>query len=406
MSVLLIRDGDVYAPEHKGEKDILAINDKIGFIDQNISTSALNVLDKNIKIIDASKCIIIPGYIDQHVHINGAGGEGGPQYRTPPIQLSEFVKAGITSVVGLLGTDGFARSLKALLMKARALEQEGISTWIYTGAYQYPSPTITESILSDIILIDKVIGVKIALSDHRASHPTVDEFMKVTSEARTAGVLAGKAGVVHIHMGGEKLGLSYLFDIIRNTEIPIEQFAPTHLNKKDEELFQQVVEFGKIGGYIDLTTGASEEEKISKSIKPGKVIKRLLKNGVSIEKITISSDGNGSLPKFNEKKEFVGMRIASVSSLHEEFINMVKEDNISIGEAIQVTSTNIAQHLKLSKKGEIRTGKDADIIALDKDTLKIKHVIARGKILMEDEEVVKFGVFEPNVGGERSRKIN
>ena len=406
MSVLLIRDGDVYAPEHKGEKDILAINDKIGFIDQNISTSALNVLDKNIKIIDASKCIIIPGYIDQHVHINGAGGEGGPQYRTPPIQLSEFVKAGITSVVGLLGTDGFARSLKALLMKARALEQEGISTWIYTGAYQYPSPTITESILSDIILIDKVIGVKIALSDHRASHPTVDEFMKVTSEARTAGVLAGKAGVVHIHMGGEKLGLSYLFDIIRNTEIPIEQFAPTHLNKKDEELFQQVVEFGKIGGYIDLTAGASEEEKISKSIKPGKVIKRLLKNGVSIEKITISSDGNGSLPKFNEKKEFVGMRIASVSSLYEEFINMVKEDNISIGEAIQVTSTNIAQHLKLSKKGEIRTGKDADIIALDKDTLKIKHVIARGKILMEDEEVVKFGVFEPNVGGGRSRKIN
>jgi beta-aspartyl-dipeptidase (metallo-type) len=216
----------------------------------------------------------------------------------------------------------------------------------------------------------------------------------VTSEARAAGVLAGKAGVVHIHMGGEKLGLSYLFDIIRNTEIPIEQFAPTHLNKKDEELFRQVVEFGKIGGYIDLTTSASGEEKSSKHIKPGKAIKRLLKNGVSIEKITISSDGNGSIPKFNEKKEFVGMRIASVSSLHEEFINMVKEEKISIEEAIHVTSTNIAKHLKLDKKGEIRAGKDADIIALDKDTLKIKYVIAQGKILMEDEEVVKFGTFE------------
>lgn len=394
MCILLIKDGDVYAPEPKGKKDILVINDKIVYIDQNILTPALNVIDKNIKIIDASKCIIIPGYIDQHVHINGAGGEGGPQYRTPPIQLSELVKAGITSVVGLLGTDGFARSLKALLMKARALEQEGISTWIYTGAYQYPSPTITESILSDIILIDKVIGVKIALSDHRASHPTVDEFIKVTSEARAAGILAGKAGVVHIHMGGEKLGLSYLFDIIKNTEIPIEQFSPTHLNKKDEELFRQVVEFGKIGGYIDLTAGVSGEEKSSQSIIPGKAIKRLLKNGVSIEKITISSDGNGSLPKFNEKKEFVGMSIASVSSLHEEFINMVKEENISIEEAIHVTSTNIAKHLKLDKKGEIRVGKDADIIALDKDTLKIKHVIARGKTLMEDEEVVKFGTFE------------
>ena len=394
MSILLIKDGDVYAPEHQGEKDILVINEKIFFIDQNILTSALNAMDKNIKIIDASKCMVISGHIDQHVHINGAGGEGGPQYRTPPIQLSEFVKAGITSVVGLLGTDGFARSLKALLMKARALEQEGISTWIYTGAYEYPSPTITESILSDLILIDKVIGLKIALSDHRASHPTVDEFIKVTSEARAGGILAGKAGVVHIHMGGEKQGLNCLFDIIRNTEIPIEQFAPTHLNKKDEELFRQVVEFGKIGGYIDLTAGVSGEEKSSHSIKPGKAIKELLKNGISIEKITISSDGNGSLPKFNEKKEFVGMSIASVSSLHQEFINMVKEEKFSIKEAIHVTSTNIAKHLKLDKKGEIRVGKDADIIALDKDTLKIKHVIARGKVLMEDEEVVKFGTFE------------
>ena len=394
MSSLLIKDGDIYAPEHKGKKDILVINDKIVFIDQNILTSALKVIDKNIKIIDASKCIIIPGYIDQHVHINGAGGEGGPQYRTPPVQLSELVKAGITSVVGLLGTDGFARSLKALLMKARALEQEGISTWIYTGAYQYPSPTITESILSDIILIDKVIGVKIALSDHRTSHPTIDEFKKVTSEARAAGILAGKAGVVHIHVGSEKLGLSHLFEIIKNTEIPVGQFVPTHLNKRDEELFQQVVEFGKMGGYIDLTAGASGEEKSSKHIKPGKAIKRLLKNGVPIEKITISSDGNGSLPKFNKKKEFVGMRIASVSSLHKEFINMVKEEKISIEEAIQVTSTNIAKHLKLAKKGEIKAGKDADIIVLDKDTLKIKHVIARGKTLMEDEVVVKFGTFE------------
>ena len=155
-----------------------------------------------------------------------------------------------------------------------------------------------------------------------------------------------------------------------------------------------MVEFGKIGGYIDLTAGVSGEEKSSQSIIPGKAIKRLLKNGVSIEKITISTDGNGSIPKFNEKKEFVGMRIASVSSLHKEFINMVKEEKISIEEATHVTSTNIAQHLKLDKKGEIRAGKDADIIALDKVTLKIKHVIARGKTLMEDEEVVKFGTFE------------
>ena len=394
MSILLIKNGDVYAPEHNGEKDILVMNDKIAYIDRNISPSTFRTMDKNMKIIGASECIIIPGHIDQHVHINGAGGEGGPQYRTPPVPFSEFVKAGITSVGGLLGTDGFTRSLKALLMKARALEKEGLSTWIYTGSYEYPSPTITGSILSDIILIDKVMGLKIALSDHRASHPTIDEFTRATSEARAGGVLAGKRGIVHIHMGGEKQGFSYLFDILKKTDIPIEQFAPTHCNKKDEELFKQVVAFGKKGGYIDLTSGASIKKETSTSLKPATATKRLLKDGISIEKITISTDGNGSLPKFNEKKEFVSMRIASVSSLHGEFIDMVKEENLSIKEAICVTSTNIARHLKLENKGEIRVGKDADIIALDKDTLKIKHVIARGKVLMEDEEVLKYGTFE------------
>jgi len=393
MSFILIKRGEIYSPEYDGNKDILIANNKIFLIDQNITESALNSLDKNIKIIDASKCIVIPGFIDQHVHINGAGGEGGPQYRTPPIQLSELIKAGITSVIGLLGTDGFARSLKALLMKAKGLENEGISTWMYTGAYQYPSPTITGDILSDIMLIDKVIGVKIALSDHRSSHPIIDELTKVASEARVGGMLAGKVGIVHIHMGSEKIGLNPLFEIIKNTEIPIEQFGPTHLNR-NEDLFKSAIEFGKMGGYVDLTAGLSREDKSSEEIKPSRAIRRLIKNGVSIERITMSTDGNGSMPKFNEKKEITGMAVASVSSLYKEFIDIIKKEKMSVEDAIRITSTNIAKHLKLDQKGEIKEGKDADLIVLDKNTFQIKYVIAKGKIMMENEKIMKFGTFE------------
>jgi len=394
MSFILIKRGEIYSPENNGNKDILIVNDKILLIDLNILESTIHVLDRNVKIVDASKCIIIPGFIDQHVHINGAGGEGGPQYRTPPIQLSELIKAGITSVIGLLGTDGFARSLNALLMKARGLENEGISTWIYTGAYQYPSPTITGDILSDLMLIDKIIGVKISLSDHRSSHPTIDELRKVASKARVGGMLAGKVGIIHIHMGSEMIGLNPLFEIIKNTEIPIEQFAPTHLNR-NEDLFKSAVEFGKMGGYIDLTTGVPEEDKLSRRfMKSSKAIKRLIEDGISIERITMSTDGNGSMPKFDKKREIVGMLVASVSSLYKEFIDIIKEEKMPIEDAIRVTSTNISKHLKLDKKGEIKAGKDADLIVLDKDTLKIKHVIAKGKIMMENEQIMRFGTFE------------
>jgi len=393
MSLILIKSGEIYSPEYNGTKDILILNSRIILVKQNIPGSTIHVLNRNVKIIDASKCIIIPGFIDQHVHINGAGGEGGPQYRTPPIQLSELIKAGITSVIGLLGTDGFARSLNALLMKARGLENEGISTWIYTGAYQYPSPTITGEILSDIILIDKVIGVKIALSDHRSSHPTIDELTKAASMARVGGILAGKVGIIHLHMGSEMVGLNPLFEIIKNTEIPIEQFAPTHLNR-NEDLFKSAVEFGKKGGYIDLTTVVPVEDKSSRTIKASKAVKRLSENGVSIERITMSTDGNGSIPKWNEKKELSGMAVASVSCLHKEFIDIIKKEKMSIQDAVRVSSTNIAKHLKLDQKGEIKEGKDADLLVLDKGSLQIKQVIAKGKIMMENEKMMKFGAFE------------
>jgi len=394
MGFILIKRGEIYSPEYNGSKDILIVNNKIVLVNQNILESTIHVLDKNAKIVDASKCIIIPGFIDQHVHINGAGGEGGPQYRTPPIQLSELIKAGITSVIGLLGTDGFARSLNALLMKARGLENEGISTWVYTGAYQYPSPTITGDILSDMMLIDKVIGVKISLSDHRSSHPTIDELRKVASKARVGGILAGKVGIVHIHMGSEMIGLNPLFEIIKNTKIPIEQFAPTHLNR-NEELFKSAIEFGKMGGYIDLTTGVPEEYKLSRRfMKSSKAIKRLIEDGISIERITISTDGNGSMPKFDKKKEIVGMPVASVSSLHKVFRDIIKEEKMPIEDAVKVSSTNISKHLKLDQKGEIKEGKDADLLVLDKDSLQIKHVIAKGKIMMKNEKIMKFGTFE------------
>ncbi|USS40033.1 beta-aspartyl-peptidase [Thermococcus aggregans] len=389
---ILIKNGEIYSPEYKGKKDILVMHGKISTIKEDIPPEITHHLG-DIEVIDASDSIVIPGFIDQHVHINGAGGEGGPQYRTPPVQLTQLSTVGITSVVGVLGTDGVARSLRELLMKARGLENEGISTWIYTGAYQVPSPTITGSILSDIVLIDKVIGVKMALSDHRSSHPTIDELRRIASDARVGGILSGKAGVVHIHMGSEKPGLTPILKAIENTDIPIEQFAPTHLNRC-EDLFNESIEFGRLGGYVDITAGVSPEYGFDEAIKPSEAVKTLLKKGVPVDRITMSTDGNGSMPKVNEKKELVRMLIAPVSSLYKEFVDMVKEEKIDIEDAVRITSTNIAKHLKLSQKGEIKPNKDADLVILDKNTLKIKYVIARGEILVKEGKPIKFGTFE------------
>ncbi len=341
-------------------------------------------------MIDASELIAIPGFIDHHVHFNGAGGEGGPKNRTPPLQLSDLTRSGITSAVGLLGADGITRSLKDLLMKARALDDEGISTWIYTGAYQIPSPTITEDVITDIITVDKVIGVKIAVSDHRSSHPTVEDLRKIVSDARIGGMLAGDAGIVKVHVGDEDSGLDPLIEAVEDTDIPIEQWAPTHINR-NKRLLKQSIEFAEKGGFVDITVGEPSDDANS---GPSSDIKYLLERGVPIEKIKMSTDAGGSLPEFDDKGELVGMRSASPVHLKEVFKNLVKEDGVSIEDAVRMTSTNIAEQLRFADKGEISAGKDADILLLDEGTLEIDHVIAKGDVVVQKGQTVRYGTYE------------
>ncbi|MFP4185900.1 MAG: beta-aspartyl-peptidase [Thermoplasmata archaeon] len=385
----LLEDVEIYKPENIGIKDILICGEKILSIKDDIDQDKLNSIRK-IEKIDSSSMIAIPGFIDHHIHFNGAGGEGGPKNRTPPLQLTDLTRGGITSAVGLLGADGVTRSLKDLLMKARALEEEGISTWIYTGAYQIPSPTITEDVLTDMITIDKVIGVKIAVSDHRSSHPAVEEIRKITSDARVGGMLAGDAGIVNVHIGDEESGLDPLLEAIEQTDTPIEQLAPTHVNR-NERLLEQSVEFAKKGGYIDITVG---EPSDGPGERPSSTVKDLLERGVPADRIKLSTDAGGSLPEFDEDGELIGMRSASPIHLREVFKRMVQEENISIENAVRFTSTNIAKQLKFLEKGSIEEGKDADILLLNEDTLEIEHVIARGELMIEHGGPVKYGTYE------------
>ncbi len=385
----MIKNAEIHAPEDIGCKDILICAGKITSIKENIDHEQLSSFEEN-KNIDASSLIAIPGFIDHHIHFNGAGGEGGPKNRTPPLQLTDLTRGGITSAVGLLGADGTTRSLKDLLMKARALEDEGISTWIYTGAYQIPSPTITEDIMSDIIMIDKIIGVKISVSDHRSSHPTVEQLKKIISDARIGGMLSGTAGIVNVHVGDEESGLKPLLKAIEDTDIPIEQLAPTHVNR-NEKLLQQAAEFAKKGGYIDITVGESSDEPDK---GPSRTAKKLIDGNVPIDKIKMSTDAGGSLPKFNEEGELVDMKSASPIHLKKEFKKMVLEEGISIENAVKVTSTNIAKQLKLNSKGRIQVGKDADLLLLNRENLELEYVLAKGEIMVENGEPIKFGTYE------------
>src|SRR5512139_3569521 len=231
----LIKEGNVYAPEPKGIRDILVVGRIIALIAEQIELTG----DFEVQVISARDKLVLPGFVDLHVHLLGGGGEGGFWTRTPDIALSTIARAGVTTLVGCLGTDDVSRHPETLLAKANQLEEEGVSAYIYTGSYQLPLPTITGSVRKDIALIPKVIGVgEIAISDHRSSQPTFEELARVAAEARVGGMIGGKAGLVHLHMGSGPRGLAPVIRIIKETEIPIGQFLPTHLTRASSLLEQ------------------------------------------------------------------------------------------------------------------------------------------------------------------------
>lgn len=392
--IKILRNAHVYAPDDLGINDILIIGNKIASIEKNIKFDINNYVD--IEEIDCNGNIAVPGFIDCHVHIMGGGGEGGYSTRTPEATLTDFTKCGVTTVVGCLGTDGITRNMVSLLAKARALDEEGITTYIYTGSYRLPLTTITDSIMKDIITIDKIIGIgEIAISDHRSSQPSFDEFSKAVADVRVGGMLSGKAGVINVHLGDGTRRLDLIRKVCDETEVPITQFLPTHVNR-NPELFDECVEFAKQGGYIDFTASDDPDkwEKECGEISFSKGLKRLLDEGVNINNITLSSDGQGSLPIFDEKGEFLGLGVGNSSTLLSTIKLCVKRDGIPLDQAIRSITINPAKILKFKNKGELRKNYDADICILNSDTLDIDTVISKGNIMIDKGTPVVFGTFE------------
>jgi len=387
--ITLISQGSVFAPHRLGKKDILLLGSKIGAISE---PGEIKIKGIDVEILDARERIVIPGLVDSHVHILGGGGEGGPATRAPEITIEVIISSGVTTLIGCLGTDGVTRHMESLLAKARALEIEGITTYIFSGSYQIPVKTITGSVRSDLVLIDKVIGAgEIAISDHRSSQPTFEEICRLASECRVGGMLGGKAGVLHLHLGDGERRLEMLFRLIKETEIPITQVIPTHVNR-NPALLGEAIEFVLQGGYIDLTAGIDAESEGYGEFSIEKAVRLFLEKQVPLDHVTISSDSNGSLPVFDKKGKLIGMTIATQESFFQNFRHLVKKNILDLQSALRLFSTNAASFYKLNQKGEIKVGKDADLILLDKD-YELRDSFAMGRKMMSGGKLIAKGTF-------------
>lgn len=370
---LLVRGGEVFAPEPLGRRDVLCAAGAIVAVEPRLEIPAA----LGARELDASGLRLVPGLVDGHAHIAGAGGEGGPATRTPEMRAEELLAAGITTVVGLLGADGVTRSIESLLMKCKALRAEGVSSWILTGAYQLPLPTLLGDVARDLALVEEVIGVgEIAIADHRSSGLAPAELERLVRRTRLGGLLGGKAGAVIVHLGDGADPFDLLRATLASGEIPIGQLIPTHVNRS-AALLEATKEWGS-SGRVDVTACAwpafPDEE-----VKPSVAVRELLEADVPVPHITMSTDAGGSLPSFDESGRLASITTGDPGRLWAELRDMILREGIEPGAALRVASANPASALGLSRKGRIAPGADADLLLVD-DDWNLAAVVARGAV--------------------------
>jgi beta-aspartyl-dipeptidase (metallo-type) len=365
MRLTLIENGTVYTPHFIGTPSILLAGDRIAKLGA-IDATQVQALGLDCEVIDATGCSVVPGLIDPHAHLIGAGGEHGFTSRMPEIALHEIVSAGVTTVVGLLGTDTVTRHLECLHAKTRQLDDEGITAYMYTGGFELPPSTLTGSVMKDVVMIDKVIGAgEIAIADYRWVDPLLDPLAHLVTETMLGGMMAGKAGVTHFHTGEGKQRLSLLHALLDNYAIPPRCLYATHITRS-HDLMDDAITLARRGAFVDMDT---IEENL------GECLRYYVAHDGLLEQLTVSSDAH--TPGGSQRK------------LYEQLVSCIQQHGFTLAEILPLFTSNTARVLKLTGKGQLAVDNEADVLILRRDTLEIVHLFARGKPFIKDGRLVE-----------------
>jgi beta-aspartyl-dipeptidase (metallo-type) len=274
----------------------------------------------------------------------------------------------------VLGTDDAVRTTAELVVVARGLRRLGFGAWCHTGGYHVPLTTLTGTVRGDIALIEEVIGVgELAISDHRSSQPTLDELLRIASEAHVGGLMSGKAGILHLHVGDGVRGLELVRQALDASEVPARVFNPTHVNRR-KALFDEAMGLTSRGITIDITAFPVEDGEDAWAAEDA--LERYWAAGMPVGRVTVSSDGGGCLPRFDDEGRVSGMDVGAPGALLGTVQGLLERGH-PLEQVLPPFTSNVSDLLRLERKGQLMPGSDADLVVLGSDHA-VRHVMVGG----------------------------
>lgn len=383
----LLLNAELYDPAPQGRRHLLVAGERVLWVGREIPA-----LDRALQVeaVDLGGRRVIPGLIDGHVHLTGGGGEAGPETRVAPVALSRLTLGGVTTAVGVLGTDDTVRTTAELVTVARGLTALGLTAYCHTGGYHVPPATATGSVRLDIVLIDLIIGVgELAISDHRSSQPTLDELLRIAGDAHVGGLMSGKAGIVHLHVGDGPRGLEPVRQALDRSELPPAVFNPTHVNRR-RALFDEAVALTARGCSVDITAFPVQADEDAWGADEALV--RYLDAGADPSRVSVSSDGGGCLPVFDAEGRVAAMEVGNPAATGATLRALLARGQ-PLERVLPAFTANPARVLRLPRKGQLGPGADADLVVLDAEGA-VADVMARGRWHVRDGRAVVRGPFE------------
>lgn len=390
MTTTLLTGGTVFAPDELGTADILSVSGGIASISAPgaLAPDAVSDILGDVSIIDCTGSLVMPGLVDSHLHILGGGGGQGFDTRIPELPADAILEAGITTCVGMPGVDTISKPPTALLARAAALNQQGVRAVAMAGGFHWPAPTVTGDLFRDLYALPQLVGVKVALGERIATAPGVAELARLLSELEWLAGATGRAALLHAHLGTRNSAAVLIREALHHSGAAPERVHLTHANYTRDTL-AAAIELGGLGCLIDVNP-LLNPDRVAGSVDPVDAVRQLLDAGIPVERLTLSTDGNASVPRVTPSgtRETFSYQLGLLGTVRD----LVASGVVGVASAISLVTRNPARALRLNPVGTLAVDAPADLLVTDSG-FSVRHVISGGELVVRDGRAVSPSQF-------------